>query len=248
MDTSLLSKLFIVMVRYPTTPLTILFLSIFTYYDIKYREIDRKLLLVTAPAVLLGALLFFILGLVSLRSFFIALLFTAVMAQATWFLAKKGVMGDGDAFLVALVGLSNPYVVKIHNISFPPLLLTVVFGIVYILPIIISNIIHNIRRLDEFNRLTMNTSLAEKVYYFIVGKIMSVDEFKKKKFYFPLATEKMKRKIAYVGFEPLEGKDYDIEGSYVIASYGFAFATLLLTGYIIYVILLLYLPIPCSRL
>jgi hypothetical protein len=49
-----------------------------------------------------------------------------------------------------------------------------------------------------------------------------------------------------VGYEPLEGSEFKIEGDYVIASYGFPFAAVLLTGYIIYFLILVTQPVSCS--
>lgn len=56
----------------------------------------------------------------------------------------------------------------------------------------------------------------------------------------------MKRKVAKAGVEPLKGSSFEVEGRYVIATKGFAFAAFLATGYVLAILYLpLFHPVTC---
>ena len=86
----------------------------------------------------------------------------------------------------------------------------------------------------------------EKLYYTLAMKVFAKEEFSSKKFYFPLLHGGLKRKVAKAGVEPLKGSSFEVEGRYVIATKGFAFATFLATGYALAILYLpLFHPVTC---
>lgn len=230
---TVLWRIIALLLRFPGILPTLVFLSIATYYDVRYREIDTRLFISIIPAGILSYIL--VLPWLSYMDI-ISPILTCTIVLITYLLARRGVMGKGDPFLIAVVGLLNPYVIKLWGITTTPLMLTLVFGTVYVLALVMVNIVYNVRNIKVFMELTRDTRLFEKIYYFLAGRVMSTEEFKRKKYFFPLVTVDSRRLIARVGYEPLEGSEYDIKGSHLIASHGFAFAALLLTGYILYII------------
>jgi len=233
-------KIYSFLLRYPYTLVTLSFLSIATYYDIKDREIDTKLYIAVIPSCVLIYIFMYSTNLLSLFDIIATSVATAIVALATYLLARQDMIGYGDVFLVTVVGALNPRLVNIWGIYTTPLVLSLIFGLVYLFSLIVSNLIHNLRRRDMFREIARDFSKWETVFYLLIGKVMTVDEFKKSRFYFPLVTNSTKRRTAKVGVEPLSGSDYEVEGDYVIATYGFPFAAVLFMGYIITVSLMFY--------
>jgi len=232
--------LYLFALRYPYTMVTLAFLSIATYYDIREREIDTKLYIAVIPPGLIACTMAYMARTFSLYEVLANTVVTAVVAASTYVLARRGMMGFGDVFLVAIVGLLNPGLVRVWNVYAAPLMLTVVLGSVYVLFILASNLVHNLRRMEMFRKATGGLSRGESFFYLLVGKVMTADEFRRSKFYFPLIAGGTKRMIARVGVEPLEGSEHYVEGEYVVATYGFPFAAVLLVGYVLVVSMMFY--------
>lgn len=250
MSIDVLQAIYAVFVWYPTIPATLAFLAIASYYDVKYREIDVKLFIAAVPAIVLVHVIFY-----ALRPFpnvfplILNAVITGVVTGTTLVLARLGVKGYGDVLLVLVTGLLNPFDVPLWGLHFTPLALTIVYGAAYVVALIVVNVVHNVKRWVDFEKASSALSSSMKLFYLVAGKVMTKDEFKAKKFYFPLYDGSTSRLIAKVGEEPLEGREYNIQGDYVIATYGFPFSLLLLVGYAIFVATLLYLAIvpPASH-
>lgn len=241
----LLARLIFVFFRYPTTALTLTFLAITSYYDVKYREISGKLFIAFTPASALALYFLFRFGFTNTSVFSINAVVTFIIAASTYLLARKGIIGFGDVLAVTAVGLLNPYVIKVGNLIVTPLMMSILLGSTYLIAYVTVNAIHNLRRINEFSNLTKGMGKLSKTYFFIVGKVMTTREFKEKKFYFPLVTASESRAFARVASEPLKGSEYEVSGEYVIASFGLPFVVLLLTGYALYITLLLLYPSLC---
>jgi len=231
-------KIYSFLLRYPYTLVTLVFLSIATYYDIKEREIDTKLYIAIIPPCILIYIVMYFANLLSLFDIIATSIATAIVALTTYLLARQDMMGYGDVFLVTAIGALNPKLIKIWGIYTTPLVLSLIFGLTYLFFLVISNLIHNLRRKDMFREITRDFSKWETIFYLLVGKVMTAEEFRKTKFYFPLVSGNTRRKTAKVGIEPLSGSEYEVAGEYIIATYGFPFATILLVGYIITVLLM----------
>lgn len=216
---------------FPTAPVTLLFLAVATYYDLRYREVDWRLFPAAAPAVLAAYSLLSYTGLLDATVFTVNLVHTCIAAVVAYLLARAGIMGYGDVPLIAVVGLLNPYLVFVGPLPLTPLAATLLLGSVYPVAVAVANVLHNVRRLGAFRELTGGTGLPVKLYYLLAGRVMTVEEFRRGRFNFPLVTGEERRLIARVGREPLRGDEYTIRGRYLIASHGFAFALLLLVGY-----------------
>ena len=242
---ALLTLVYIMLLKYPTVLETLAFLGIASYYDAKYREIDAKLFIAMVPPIIVSY--FFLLTLTRLLfgspspdTLTLNTAITAVVTAATYVLARLGMKGYGDVFLVLITGLLNPYEIELWGLTFTPLVLTIIFGLVYVVAVVVSNTVHNIRRWTDFAKATSGVGPAMRAAYMVLGKVMTRDEFKTKKFYFPLYDGSTGRLVAKVGVEPLEGDKYDIQGEYVVAAYGMPFSLLLLVGYAVFVALLLF--------
>jgi len=235
-----LGTLYIFVLRYPFTLVTLAFLSIATYYDVKEREIDEKLYLAVIPPAAAVFALMHLAGWLSVVELLVSGLATAIVALATYLLAREGMIGYGDVFLVAAVGLLNPHLVKLGGFYATPLMLSVLFGSAYLIPIVALNLVHNLRRKEMFREAAKNLTKWETAFYMLVGRVMTAEEFRRSRFYFPLVADGIKRKMARVGVEPLEGSEHDVAGMYIIATYGFPFAAVLLVGYAITVSIMFY--------
>ena len=232
----------ILITLYPTVPITLLFLIVTLYYDLRTREIPFGIIVALLPGVILSYVIYLLFyGIIfgsELIEFLGATAVSGILVATTFILAKKGQVGFGDVIITGVVGLANPYIVDIPFLSMktPMIFLVFVFGITYVLAEIIGNIIHNVRRVSMFKEATEDCSNLEKIYYIFIGKVFTREEFSGKRFYFPLLHGGGKRKTAKVGIEPLEGHEFEIEGKYVIAVKGFAFTGVLALGYILTII------------
>jgi len=219
--------------RHPYVLVTIAFLAVASYYDVKEREIDVRLFLAMIPPCVMTYVTLYLANMFPEVDVVTNSIVTAVVASVSYVLARQGVMGYGDTLLILVVGALNPYLVELWGIYLTPLMLSLVFGSAYPLFLMVSNLIHNLRRRDAFEKAVEGFSRNETLFYLLFGKVFSAEEFKKTKFYFPLTADGKKRKIAKVGVEPLEGSEHGIEGGYVIASFGLPLAVALLVGYAI---------------
>ncbi|MEM1619364.1 MAG: hypothetical protein QXU52_01240 [Fervidicoccaceae archaeon] len=210
-----------------------------SYQDARERMISYRTLYAAAPV---AAALYALLASREALSPAVAALSlsqTGLMAGAIYLLSARGLMGRADAPLALLVGALNPYLVLAGPIPTTPLVATFAIGLVYPLAVVSRNVYCNSRRVREFSRLTRGLPLFKRAVLFLAGKTMSVDEFKRSRFYFPLVVEGAPARLVFdAEREPLSGAEHEVSGSHVIASYGMAFALLLLIGYATYSVLI----------
>ena len=237
MPLEVLHRLLLLLLAAPGALPTLLFLAVVAYYDLRRRDVDPRLLLAPAPTV---ALLYAALGLwpVTPRALCVSLLVTGLLTAATLLLARRGVVGGGDPWLVLAVGLLNPTAMRLWGLPTTPLALSLALGSAYALAEALANAVHNARRIGEFAALTRGMGLARRLYYFVAGRVMTVEEFRGSRFLFPLVTEGSARLVPRVGWEPLEGAEHRVGGRALIAAPGLPLAALLLVGYALHLALL----------
>jgi len=232
--------------------MTLLFLAVMLYYDVKAREVPLGAVLALAPGIAISLTLYALFsGLLrgyGVGDFALSMATTGVIVLTALAMARSGQLGYGDAVLVGVVGLLNPYVVRapLVLVRVPLIVLVMAFGLAYLLAEVAHNAIHNARRWNMFKRATEGCTALERLYYAVAGKVFTREEFAGRKFYFPLVHEGVKRVTAKVGVEPLEGSGFEVRGEYVVATKGFALSALLATGYALTIayLLLLY-PAGC---
>ena len=147
-------------------------------------------------------------------------------------------MGSGDPLLILAVGTMNPGIVVVSKLLITPLVASLALSTLHLLGVMINNIVTNIRHWRVFSELTAGMG-ASRLYYMLLGRVMSSEEFRRSRFYFPLVDVGYQRYVANVEREPLSGSEFEVRGRYVIATKGIPMATSLLVGYITYTILVL---------
>jgi len=230
--------LLLFLMRYPFALVTLAFLAFATYYDEKEREIDSKLFLAVIPPAMVTYAIIYSFGMLDIEGLVATAITTAVIAGTTYVLSRAGIMGFGDVLIMLVVGALNPKVLRFGSLVLTPLALSVLLGAFYLVFVVILNLVHNLRRLNEFKEAIRGAGGGSSIYYMLVGRVMTAEEFKRSKFYFPLVAGGMKRKIAKVGVEPMEGAEHSIEGEYVIATKGMPFATAMMIGYFLTFVLM----------
>lgn len=224
---------------YPTLPLLLCLLALGTYYDVKNREIPFWLILGFMPGLIISLALYLFFYPWRVEDIVISEVFSLLVTLLVYLMARAGYYGFGDVLIVLVTGVLSPYVLSFGWLKVPLLMMSLVLGLSYVLLEIVSNLFHNIRRLDYFKKATEGCSLAEKAYYAVVGKVFTSSEFRGLKFYFPLIHSGMKKVIARVGKEPLNGSEYDLKDSnYVVATKGIPFIGVLTTGYVLSLLVL----------
>ncbi|MEM4788081.1 MAG: hypothetical protein QXV28_08900 [Ignisphaera sp.] len=222
------------LILYPTLLPLIFYLSILTWYDLKYREISDALILAGVPGIATGLVVYILINRInSLFTFNIlsSVIIGGVLIATTYLLVMKGQMGSGDIPILLLTTMALlPYTVEFYGIAVPLVLVVMVLGIIYVFAEMIINVIHNAKRMSYFSKATSDCRTLEKVYYFLTTKVFRSDEFKNLRFYFPVKHGGIKRFTAKVGIEPLSGSEHEILGDVVLAVKGIPFIAILLTG------------------
>ncbi|MEM1694616.1 MAG: prepilin peptidase [Ignisphaera sp.] len=237
------------LVLYPSLPPLILYLSIATWYDLRYREIDDALILAGIPGAVSSLVVYTLInGIGSLISVntVLSVIVGGVLVSTSYLLARKGQMGSGDVPIVLLTTLFLlPYTIKFYGVPVPLVLVVMVLGITYVVAEVVVNVVHNARRIKDFAKATSNCRALEKVYYFLVTKVFKSEEFRNLRFYFPVKHGEVKRFTSRVGLEPMEGSEYEILGDMVLAMKGLPFIAVLLTGTILSTLWLIVLQPMC---
>ncbi|MCI4396977.1 MAG: hypothetical protein JHC28_05400 [Thermoprotei archaeon] len=214
--------------------ITLAYYSYLGYEDWRKREIESKAFYLMIPFIaVLNALYFLQYGLPIIVNLAVGLLSFVLIFVMSLF----GMMGKGDAFIVSYMFLLNPFPISFMRIPIFPGFIATILSFVFPLLIIFRNVYVNLKRIKEFESLTKGLGKGTKAYYFLFGETLKKDEFRRKKFYFPLLASGMKRLHANMEVEPLSPEGYKIDGEYVIASFGVPLATAELVGYIIFLAL-----------
>jgi len=212
-------------------------LAALTYYDLRYREVDWKLLAASAPPAALASVTVYLFGGAPPPYLYISLGTTAALVATAYALRRLGVMGGADAVVFLLVGVANPGMVIVGPLYLTPLMVSLLLGSVLALGMVLYNLVYNAAHRREFEEAVRGAGRS-KALYMLLGRVMSAQEFRSRRFYFPLAHAGARRILARVAEEPLEGSGHSVEGEYVVAAYGVPTLALLLAGYIVYVFLL----------
>lgn len=236
-----------VMIRYPTLLPLLIVLGAASYYDSKYREVPLRLIAAGTPGVVAGLAIHLIFRPWEVLNYYtltnVAVVGAALLV-ATYLLFRGGYVGAGDLPVVALLVVGAPYVVEVYGIRMPLSALSVVLGSVYIVAELVCNVVHNFSRFRVFSELVSDVGYAEKLYYFLVCRVMTGDEFAQSKFYVPVKHPGVRKLVARVGVEPLHPEEYgDVEGS-LLAIKGVPFACVIFVGLLLSTLaVLLYAPL-----
>lgn len=225
-----------VAILYPTVLPTILALSVLSYYDVKYREFDVKVALACIPGIVTGLAIYmanFGDFVIYTAEFVVTIATSVTMVLTTIVLSRRGLIGSGDILIASMVAIGSPYTVNIASYRVPFPVVVLALGSVYVVMEIVANAFHNASRLDRFLSVTRDCTVVEKLFYFTMSKVFTVDEFRSKRFYFPVKHVGRKRYLVQVGVEPLEGSQHAVEGSLVLATKGIPFVIVMLTGYVL---------------
>lgn len=245
---SLLVSVLRLVVRYPSLlPLAVI-LGVATYYDVKHREIPMGLLVAGAPGIAVGLALFVLLGGLShyqLPTALVVVVVGASLVATSYVLARRGQLGSGDVPMIALLVVGAPYTVEVGGIQAPVVALVLVLGMVYVLIEVILNAVHNAGMMPAFRRLTADSSAYERLYYFLTSRVMTLEEFRRSRFYFPVKYEGFKRYVARVGTEPLDPSEHQVAGDVLLAEKGTPFVALLFTGLLFTILWIVIAGVPC---
>lgn len=169
--------------------LTVLCLVIATYKDVKTREINLWVWLIPLPAVVLNFHNLITKNIIFNTYYIIILVFSLLPAVITLLLALVGLMGGADFLAFLVIGLSS-FNIKLFKMLPLPLItffLTTVIMIIYPLKYFVVNLV---KWRKELNKL--NLPFHKKVLMAFVGKPVTVGEYLKTKFYYPLTLYKKK--------------------------------------------------------
>ncbi|MEM1694028.1 MAG: hypothetical protein QXL19_09870 [Ignisphaera sp.] len=229
---------------YTTIPFFIPYLLVLSWYDIKYREIDGRLIIAGVPIIIVSLVIYVLFN--GIETLFTINIFSSIVVSialvvTTYLLAKRGQMGFGDVLIIFLSVLALlPYTVRLYGMVVPLIIIVLLFGVTYIVIEIIMNIIHNAKRMKIFIEATADCGLLEKIYYFLISRVFRSNEFRNAKFYFPIKYGGVKRFVAKVGIEPLVySEPLD---DLVLALKGIPFVVVLLIGIILTTIWIVFQP------
>ncbi|MBE9391709.1 hypothetical protein IOK49_06475 [Fervidicoccus fontis] len=221
--------------------LNALFFGYVGIVDLKYREIDDKAFYCFIPIILI----------LSIYSYFqneiieiVNIIIGAFLFIFAFFMSRSGFIGSADAFIISYVFFLNPYVLLIRHYVMPAGIFIIITSLLLSLLLIFKNIIINLKRVKYFRDITNGLGLLVKIYYFLFCETLNKEEFKKKKFYFVVATKSKKRIYANVEKEPFSFEEKGIKTDWIIAMYGiplgfFIFLGLLLTYMMIFLKIIL---------
>jgi hypothetical protein len=203
-----------ILYTYPTVFFTVAYLALLSYLDHKYREIDENILYLGVVVSGILLVLTIMRGIVSFYEVLLSLVILGVLAGITWVLSRHGMLGEGDVYVILIVGLANVkwFFIKINGYIIPvqPLITTLLLGgIIIVLYGIISNIVHNVRNKDLVSKL--HAGKMEKIIYFLIGKYVRSETLEKMSNVMLLHDGEAKVKHD-VNRDPLHGSDYVKEG------------------------------------
>jgi len=191
-----------VLVRDITSLLVFLYASI---YDWKSREIDPK---VWIPAFIVGIgidiyqVLKFHLNIIQVISILISLLFLGVIAVLTFILKHLG----GADFLAATALIALYPYPMMRDYAFlgryallPPIIGVMVYYTIIVLTHLVYNTSSNLRYINELKKIPV--SRYKKILFFIVARVMTIEKFKKSKFYFPVYVPNIVDRISFDVYE-----------------------------------------------
>ena len=224
-------------------------LSIAGIWDWRKREIDPRLWIapiVVGIAVNMYRVLYFGMRSLDILSVILELLFLAVVGLLVFYLRALG-----GADLLALASLIALYpfppipsyalsLSLLHATSLlPPILEILAYYSLAMAILLIYNVLSNLRRLRMLERVNM--SLCRKVLYLVSARILTLDEFIKKRFYFPVYVPGIiDRKSFDVYEDDMEWRERlrGLSADYlVIASWGIPTVSFMAVSLLIYLLL-----------
>lgn len=221
------------LLRYPTAVPLIAYLVVVSYYDVRYREASDVVLFSGYPPVAVALIYAVVSGRVLLEELLLHGILATWVIGAMAAMVRMGFVGSGDLVIIGVVALGVPYVKWVSMFPFPAFAVAVVGGAVYVFAEAVANAVHNARRWSMFLRATAKCGVTAKVYYFFYGRVFTAEEFRARRFYFPLVDEYGSRFAARVGVEPLDPLAHSVRGDFVIATKGLPMAVELLVGTIV---------------
>ncbi len=214
------------------------------YRDLLYRDISVYVWIIGIPLLIAIDVYDVVQGgfnsFIKVFSFTMSFVILCIVLYFT-FVVKQ--FGGADAFAIATIVFALPYPITPLLVERTPILPPVIAIFAYytmmILGLVIYNITRNLRYLSILRAITVPRKF--KIVWFLTAVIMSVREFKKRKFYFPLYIPGKLTRLSFSIDEEwrewkrkLETLDED---TMIIASWGIPTVTLLTTATFIYIFL-----------
>lgn len=229
--------------------IAVLILSIAGIWDWKKREIDPRLWIapiVIGIAVNVYRVLYFGMGSLDILSVMLELLFLAVVGLLVFYLR---VLGGADLLALATLIALYPFppipsyalsLSLLHCTSLlPPILEILAYYSLAMAVLLVYNVLSNLRRLRMLEHVNM--SLCRKILYLVSARILTLDEFIKKRFYFPVYVPGViDRKSFDVYEDDVEWREKlrGLNADYlVIASWGIPTVSFIAVSLLIYLLL-----------
>jgi len=229
---------------YPGFPVTLAWLSVLAYYDLRYREVGLGPLLAPLPAAAVLAYAAHAKGLLSTWAAVASAASSAAPVAAVALLSWRGYMGWGDAVAIAVLSALNPFLVQLGPLAMPASGAAIALGSAYAVAHLVGNALWNARRPGLFAEASRGAGALARAYYFLFARALTPEEAASARFYFPLYGGGYRRAVARAGVEPLEMPPV---GGPVLASKGIPFLASLLTGYAALTAVVALYPGACIR-
>jgi hypothetical protein len=157
----------------PTYSFGFFYLVLNAYYDKHKRDIPSYVVFsFVVPAVALIIMLIYS-GLFSIYGYAVSLAATLSLCASAYALHRKIMLGEADPWIILGVGLLTPYFYRIEILGFtlplPSIMATMLFMIVPVVISTVTNIVYNIRRINDLALLEDNA--AKKIYHFLFSRV-----------------------------------------------------------------------------
>lgn len=227
----------------------ILFMSIAGTWDWKKREIDPRLWItpvVIGIAVNMYRAFYYGVGSLDILSMIVELLFLTVVGLLVFYLRA---LGGADLLALATLVALYPFppipsyassLSLFHSTSLlPPLLEILTYYSFAMIALLVYNVLNNLRRLRMLEHV--NIPLCRKILYLVSARILTLDEFIKKRFYFPVYVPGVVNRKSFDVYEDDREWRERLRGlnanHLVIASWGIPTVSFIAVSLLIYLLL-----------
>jgi hypothetical protein len=157
----------------PAYSFAFFYLVLNAYYDKRKRDIPSYVVFsFIAPSIALIIMLIYS-GLFSPYGYAVSLAATLSLFASAYALHRKRLLGEADPWIILGVGLLTPYFYRIEILGFtlplPAIIATMLFMIVPVVISTVTNIVYNIRRINDLALLEDNA--AKKIYHFLFSRV-----------------------------------------------------------------------------